>query len=352
MKKALKIILLILLVIGAVLFRNIWESGAFKKIENSFSGVTTRIDGLAGAEDITVDQSTGIAFLSSDDRWVNNKGKELIKGAIYRLNLNDSVIQPVNLTVDFPEQDFRPHGLSLYQTPEGKKILFVINHRRSGNVVEIFEYRNDSLIRVDTVRHELLISPNDIVGVGARSFYFTNDHDTKPTMGRTIKDLLMIGSGNVGYYDGKDMTATGIEGINYANGINMSGDGKKLYVAATTGKKILIYNREISNGELKLSAELDTDTGVDNIELNSNGDLWIGCHPQMLKFLFHAKDETKLSPSEIIRLKNLGNDRFEQSTVYMNDGTEISASSVGAVYRDKLLIGPVFQRHMVLAEMK
>ena len=103
---------------------------------------------------------------------------------------------------------------------------------------------------------------------------------------------------------------------------------------------------------LTKSSEWDANTGVDNIELDLEGNLWVGCHPQMLKFLSHAKDESKWSPSEIIKLTMLSNGQIEQKTIYMNDGSEISGSSVGAVYKDKLLIGPVFQNHIVLGRMK
>ena len=93
-------------------------------------------------------------------------------------------------------------------------------------------------------------------------------------------------------------------------------------------------------------------TGVDNIELDADGNLWVGCHPKLLKFLSHDKDEKAASSSEIIRLRNLGNGKWEQVTVYLNDGSQISASSVGAVYKNRLLIGPVFQRHILLARME
>ena len=352
MKKLLKIFLIFLLIIALFALNAIWQSGSFKTIENNFAGPSQKIVGLAGVEDITIDQTTGIAFLSSDDRWAKLFRKQPTKGAIYTLNLNDSIPHPLSMTAHFADENFHPHGISFYQTPEGKKMLFVVNHKQLDNTIEIFEYRNDSLLHQKTISDALLVSPNDVVGVGENAFYFTNDHNEKASKWRGIKDLLTIGTGNVCYFDGQKMHSTSIEGIKYANGINISADGKKLYVASTSGKKILFYDRDIATGMLTKSSEWDANTGVDNIELDTEGNLWVGCHPQMLKFLSHAKDESKWSPSEIIKLTMLSNGQIVQKTIYMNDGSEISGSSVGAVYKDKLVIGPVFQNHIVLGRMK
>lgn len=352
MKKTLLTSLVIIFLLGLFVLKTVWQSGSFRIINNTFSGTIQVIDGLPGVEDITIDAANGLAFLSSDDRWETMLRNQPIKGAIYTMDLNDSLPQPVNVTSRFQQEDFHPHGISLYPTRDGKKILFVVNHRKSGSCVEVFEYKNDSLQHLESILDDLIISPNDVVGVGERSCYVTNDHNEKVSAWRGIKDLLTIGTGNVCFYDGHTVQATSIEGLKYANGINISRDGKKVYVAASTDRKILVYDRDSVSGALTLSDEINTGTGVDNIELDTEGNLWVGCHPQLLKFLSHAKDETAKSPSEIIRLKNAGNGKWEQVTVYLNDGSQISASSVGAVYKDILLIGPVFQRHFLLGKMK
>jgi arylesterase / paraoxonase len=347
----LKIILLILVLLGVYVLNTLNEAGYFKTIENRFDGTTQIVDGIVGTEDITIDQKTGLAFLSSDDRMSKKLRKPLQQGGIFALNLNDSIAKPRLLTLNFLQNDFHPHGISFYNSPSGKKILFVVNHRKSSSYIERFEYKNDSLIHLESISDELLISPNDIVAIGENSFYFTNDHDEKLSSWRSIKDILKVGMGNVCYYKGGKMSKTHIEGIKYANGINVSLDAKTLYLATTSSNKLLIYDIEKTPNEPILQKEINTKTGVDNIELDTEGNLWIGCHPQALKFLAHAKDFSKKSPSEIIKLTKKG-DGFEQKSIYMNDGSQISASSVGAVYKDWLLIGPVFQNKIVLAKLK
>jgi arylesterase/paraoxonase len=352
MKRALGFVFLIILIIGLFALKTVWQSGAFKTIPNEFTGTVRKIEGFPGVEDITIDRSTGIAFLSSDDRWATILRKQHVKGSIYRLNLNDSLPLPVLLTADFSQEDFHPHGISLFRLPGGQKILFVVNHRNSGSTIERFEYRNDSLLHRESISDDLIVSPNDVVGVGEREFYFTNDHNEKNSTLRRIKDLLTIGTGNVCYYDGSLVKVTSVQDVKYANGVNVSPDGRKIYVAASSARSILVCDRDPSTGALTKSEEIFTNTGVDNIELDSAGNLWVGCHPQLLKFLAHAGDEKVNSPSEIIKLTLLRNGKFEQHTIYMNDGSEISASSVGAVYKNTLLIGAVFQRHFLVTRMK
>jgi arylesterase/paraoxonase len=348
--RKLFIIILSFVLIAAVLgFKTYYQSGAFRTITNKFQGTVKKMGGVSGVEDITVDQSTGIAFLSSMDRWREKQGNKT-RGAIYSLNLNDSTANPENLTTNLVFE-FMPHGISLFHSPTGKTILFAINHRRDGNYIEVFEYRNDSLIHRESISDPLMISPNDVVGVGERSFYFTNDHNEKASSSRLLKDLLAMGTGEVIYYAGGKAVRTSVEGIQYANGINVNAEGTQVYVASTTGKEIIVCDRDVASGSLREITRVPCGTGVDNIEIDGVGDLWVGCHPQMLKFLSHSKDENTISPSEVIKVSAGKDGKFNIETMYMNDGSEISASSVAAPYKNRLLIGPVFQRHILLTTL-
>jgi arylesterase / paraoxonase len=350
MKKVGFGVLIAIVALGLFALRTVWRSGSFKTITNNFSGSVQKMEGIVGGEDIAIDQQTGVAYVSSDDRWASALYRQPVKGAIFSLNLNDSLPQPKNLTTDFAQPDFHPHGISFYTAEDGTKWLFVVNHRENVQAIEIFEINGDTLNHLQSISHEAIISPNDVVAIGKREFYFTNDHNEPPSGWRAFKDILTIGTGNVCFFDGTSVEVFD-DGLKYANGINKSPDGKRIYVAVPSDLKILIYDRDLSTGALTKSDEIVTGTGVDNIDVDEEGNLWVGCHPQLLKFLSHAKEEAALSPSEIIKLTNLGNGKFEQQTIYMNDGSEISGSSVGAVYKDKLLIGPVFERHILVAEL-
>lgn len=344
MKRFLKALLVTLVIIGLWILKTLYDAGQFKTIIPHNEGISIdSLKGIPGTEDLTIDQQTGIAFLSSDDRWAYRLHKKPVKGAIYGLNLNDSISHGVVLTTHFQKQNFHPHGLSLFTTPNGQKFLFVINHQLGSNlkdsvaVVERFAYRNDSLVYLETISDPLFISPNDLVAVGERQFYLTNDHDRKADLWRTIGDFLQLKGGFVVYFDGQKASAVS-DKMQYANGINA--DSKRVFVAASSAKEIYVFDRNVSNGVLTLKHTIELGTGPDNIELDAEGNLWIGCHPQLLKFISHADHPEKLSPSQVVKINAQD---FGWKEIYLNDGRPLSASSVVAIYKNKMLIGPVFQ---------
>ncbi|MDP5120633.1 MAG: hypothetical protein NWQ46_03480, partial [Spirosomaceae bacterium] len=100
----------------------------------------------------------------------------------------------------------------------------------------------------------------------------------------------------------------------------------------------------------------NTGVGVDNIEFDETGNLYIGCHPQLLKYLGHAKDSTKLSPSVFLKLTyNDADKTFTQETLYTDDGSNLSGGSVAAPYtkpngEQVILAGSVFERKILVLE--
>ena len=344
MKLWLKIVLSLLVIILFFVGRLLLNSGFFTEIKPHFKGNMVKIEGFEGNEDATVDRKTGIALISSPAFNLNNNG------SIFMLNLNESSPKPINLTQKLPFTSFHPHGLYLYQLTNGQKRLFVINHRTDGQYIEIFQFTDSSLVHLESIQNPLFISPNDIVAVGEHQFYLTNDHDESLSSWRSKKDILQIPMGNVCFYDGKNAKVVA-ESIMYANGINKSLDGKTIFVASASGRKILVYERNTQEEILTETDEIAIN-GPDNIDIDEVGNLWVGCHPKLLKFLAHSKDHFKLSPSEIIKITYHGKGTAQSESIYLNDGSEISASTVAVPYKDKLLIGSVFEKHILLGTFK
>jgi arylesterase/paraoxonase len=342
----------IVVIVLAIIWRvvdTIRHAGEFKTLKPHFSGRCQKISGAVGAEDITIHPQSGVAFISSNDRRALLAG-ERTQGAIYAYDLKSETPALKNLTQDFAEP-FHPHGISLYLGENSEASLFVVNHRPDGEFIEIFDYQDSILVHRESIRGELMTSPNDVVAVGARSFYVTNDHGNVSALGRTAEEYLLLARSYVLYYDGQSFKKVA-EDILYANGINVSHDGKTVYVAACTGLKIHVYDRDAASGALKLKKEIPLGTGVDNIELDAEGNLWAAAHPQLLTFTKHAKDPAKHSPSEILKISFGKNGDFQIDPIYLNAGEEISGSSVGAVFGQKLLIGSVFEKHFLVCEMK
>jgi arylesterase/paraoxonase len=344
MKLWLKILLVIIAIILFFVGKMLVNAGFFTEIKPHFNGTVTKIDGFNGAEDIVVDRQTGLALIAA----TNFTSPE--NGAIFLLNLKAENPKPINLTKTLPFKSFHPHGISFYQSPNGTKKLFVVNHRDEGQFIEIFQFTDSTLVHLESITNTLFISPNDIVAVGERAFYLTNDHDEPFSDWRSKKDLLQIPMGNVCYFDGKNAQIMA-KGILYANGINKSLDGTKIFVASASGQKIKIFDRNIKSEKLTETDEIAIN-GPDNIDVDEEGNLWVGCHPKLLAYVAHSKDHSKLSPSEIIKIAYKGKGSAHLESIYLTDGSEISGSTVGVIFDDKLLIGSVFEKHVLLNTLK
>ncbi|MGM0404023.1 MAG: strictosidine synthase family protein [Thermodesulfobacteriota bacterium] len=344
MKKRIIFIGAILLLVFVLAAKTLYDAGHFKTITPHSGGSCVTIPGIPGPEDITVDSPAGIAFISSDDRRAAAAG-EPVQGAVYALDLNGQRYKPVDLTADFTKE-FHPHGISLYKTEKGETLLFVINHTTAGSFVEIFEYRNNRLDHRESIGHPLMFSPNDLVAVGPRRFYATNDHGNASKWGRILEEYLQLARAYVVYFDGNKMEIAA-KRFKYANGINTSIDGKRVYVATTIGRSLHVLSRDIPTGALTKEFAIHLNTGADNIERDEEGNLFVACHPKLLDFAAHAKDREAVSPSQVLKISFLDRNQYSIEEVYLDEGKEISASSVAAPYKGGFVIGQVFDGHIL-----
>jgi sugar lactone lactonase YvrE len=133
------------------------------------------------------------------------------------------------------------------------RYLFVIAHaKRSGPVrhsVHKFAISPDApgeLRYVETFESsEHLISPNDVMPVGERAFFVTNDHTGRSEAAMLLQDLQVLPTNlfptNVVYFDGGRWQVA-VDGLFTANGINTSPDRSLLYVADAGRGTVLTYN--------------------------------------------------------------------------------------------------------------
>lgn len=195
----------------------------------------------------------------------------------------------------------------------------------------------------------MISTPNDILAIGEESFFITNDHGarTRPTL--QLETFLQLPWSNVVYYSPKEQKVVA-SGIKYANGINMSPDGKQIFVASTIGKSVLVYSPDKTNN-LTLVKSIPCDTGVDNIEVDQKtGDLYIGAHPKMLTFLMHVFFPNKKALSEVIRIKKADGYKNVERLVLSN-GEDLSASSVAVHYNGKVFVGSVFDDGLLVCSV-
>ncbi len=334
-------------IVAVILFLRLAAAAGTFKAMVEWQGAACRvIEAVPGPEDIVIDRERGFAFVAATDRRLTTSGSPEaanVRGGIYLIDLNRPVEQWALASVT-PAQpsSFRPHGLGLYVSETGARSLFVVSHPagRSDEVVIFDVDEQGQLNHRRTVSDPLLTDLNDVQPVGADAFYATNDHGDG--MGTLLQDFLMLDQANLVYFDG-EVARIAADGLTYANGVNVSADGREVYVAETLDGVVRIYDRDLDSGSLTLVDYAAIGTGVDNIDVLENGELLVGAHPKMFDFMRHAEDPEALSPSQVIsiQLKEDGGGRVR--TLYLDNGEELSGVAVAAGYGDIMLLGPVFQ---------
>jgi arylesterase/paraoxonase len=347
LKRLLAVVGILVVVAGAATAWLLGRGGAFKSLEPHFAGRCEALPLEGSGEDILVDRERGIAYLSLLDRRSLVEGKD-VQGTVARVDLNSRPFTAVSALATQPAA-FRPHGLSLYVAPDGSRRLFVINHGQERGVdpeaVEIFDETSPGeFTHAETVRGAELHSPNDLVAVGPRQFYVAND---KPLGGGLAAGLQQVGIGGSGlsYFDGPDGRYV-LEDIASGGGINASADRGTLYVAETAGKRVRVLARQ-ANGDVSEVARIPMETSPDNIDVAADGSIWVTGHANTLALIRHFIAGSP-APTQVWRVVPADGAAGSPEEIYLDDGTQMSAGSVGATFNDLLLIGSITERKILV----
>lgn len=341
MKKSLYILTTIILVICLFFLYTFFTTGFFRKIKDKPYGTVYQELSLAGAEDMTVSYADSFMIISQDDRRAIRNGEEK-QGGIYYIDLRKKPFQLELISGNFGEE-FHPLGISLWKIDSGHYSLYVINRSSRGNAIEEFSLVNRNLVHIKTIKGTYLVSPNDLVAVEKNKFYFTNDHGLKSAPGVFFENYLGLSLCKVIYYDGAQLKEVA-KGISYANGINYDPVLHEIYVASSRKFRIKVYKPQ-EDGTLVWEKDIDTGTGVDNLEFDGDGNLWAGAHPNLLGFTAYASGRKPAAPSEVIEITP-GSNRV--TSLFVNDGSLISASSVAIPFDDFLFVGSVMDDHVLV----
>lgn len=348
MKKRKKIFVFIILLLAGFILYIFSTTGFFRTIENKNNDTIYKKIAIAGVEDITIDAENDFGVFISYDRASERDGMPK-NGGIYAIYFKDGAIS-TKLLSEKHSIKLSPHGISLIEIDSAKHRLFVINHAQ-GESIEVYDlFHKDSLVHVRTMRNELIYSPNDIVAISEDKFYVTNDHYYSNTIGRLAENYLEISKCETIYFDGSDYRVVDND-LSYANGINFDSNRDLMFIASPRSFKINVYNR-LQNGDLDYIESIDCGTGVDNIEFDKEGNLWIGCHPNLLAFSSYAKGNREFSPSEIIKINYRKKGDFAVQSIYVDDGKQMSASTVAAIYDNLMVLGNVMDNHFLVLEQK
>ncbi len=342
--KTLKFASLFLVLILCFAFYIVQSTGFFRTIENRFDGkIKQKID-VVGAEDMQIDYEAEFLLISSDDRAGHRDGNS-VQGALYKIDLTDPSLTPLKLPTTY-SGEFYPHGISMKRLNDSVHRVLAVNHVRSTHSIELFDLKNDTLQYIRTLKDETMVSPNDVVALDNGRFYYTNDHGNIQGFKRMLEEYLGLRASNVGYFDGERFREVA-DGIAYANGVNYDASRNLLFVASPRGFLVKVYEVRQS-GELIFRENIDCGTGVDNIEFDPNGKIWIGSHPSLLHFASYSQAKKDKAPSEIVTIDYRGEGDFSVESIYLEDGSDMSAATVAVPYRDLIFLGNVMDDHLLV----
>ena len=339
--------ILLILFIGLLLFVGhlLVSTGFFRTIEPKFDGKVLKTIALKGAEDIMISHVDSFALISATNRAVYPPNSEE-KGGLYLIDLTTNDFTPIPLTTAF-KQPFAPHGISFFKKDSSYQVM-AVNHTPKGHFIEVFELNGKRLDHIKTLKHPSMVQPNDIVLVGENKFYFTNDHKYTTGFGKYFEEYSGAALSNVVYFDGNSYSEVA-KGIAYANGINYDRKRQLLYVASPRRFQIKVYKIE-PNRSLTYIESIPCGTGVDNIELDQGGNLWVGAHPNLLRFSAYAKGAKKTAPSEIIKIKYRNKGDYSVEKIYVEDGQKMSGSTVAAPFGNLIFMGNVLDDNFLILE--
>ena len=341
-------------VVAYIAYGIVLLSGLTRPLETQLVDACHRVDIAPGAEDIQYDAETGLVFITADNRRASghddHSAETTESNGIYVLDVTPDRIEDIGVPVRVsPEtlSDFRPHGLYLWSDNAGTKRLFVVNHPSTGEeIIEIFDVGEGGyLTHSESISFPEMFFPNDVVAVGPRQFYATNFLRNKHGNMAIAEILLALPLTTVVYFDG-ETGRTVADGLAFANGINLSPDQKTLYVAEWSKQRISVFDRNNDNS-LKKRSTIKLPTAVDNLDIDDDGKIWVGGQPRMFDFIANITDPDTIVPSMGVVVDPKTQ---KPQTKFVSKNGEINASSVAAIAGDKLLMGAVFDGHILVCD--
>lgn len=301
-----------------------------------FNGDYTRIEVGPGPEDIALDTSFGMERLivSCSER----RSEDYSRNGFYDYNIPSGKL--VKLPMDgLPDSiQFRPHGIDIGLI-NGKRILYCVNHEKNAEEfppkgrqsILVFVLQADKVVFQEQLTDRILISPNDVCTDHNGGIYVSNDSGER---NNSIEKLFELRRSTVIHYDGASWKYVG-DKFKYANGVGVRNN--RLFVTGTQEDLVASY-RIVEGGDLTERINTPSMKGNDNITF-SDGKLVTTAHLDFMNFLKHVKHDDKPSSCAVysIDLKT-----HVLDTMYLDNGTVLSAASTGLVYKGNLYVSQVF----------
>jgi arylesterase / paraoxonase len=156
-----------------------------------------------------------------------------------------------------------------------------------------------------------------------------------------------VGYSKLVYFDG-DAGRSVLTDVASGGGINAAPDGSLIYIAETGGQRLRVLSRN-ADGSLTDVIKVPLGTSPDNIDVTADGSLTIAAHANLVALIQHFISGAP-APAQVLLVSGSPKAGYTVDEIYLNTGEEISASSVGATYNNKLLIGSIDALQVLICE--
>ena len=315
-------------------WRFLASHGVFTSVKLLSPGLCRTIEGVPGAGDIAVDSTDRIAFIAVAAHAPSKRD------GLYAYAYGSPGARLVKLSG--APSDFHPVAISL-RRDAGGATLMAINHRGDGGFsVAVFTLEitagTAKLAEIGSVTGDVLIDPADIAALDANRFYVVNRHTSHTKLGRWLDDVFALPRSNVLYFDGVKFVPVA-EQLIAASGLDLSRDGRFVFVSENSGRTLLSFGRNPFTGQLDNAGSLAIPSGLEKVNVSDDGDVWIAGQPKTFAVNTFRGDPARPAPSQVFRVTVRGGVPQSVSLVYANRGDEIGAASAAALAGGHLFIG-------------
>ncbi|KAK9899835.1 calcium-dependent phosphotriesterase [Cystobasidium minutum MCA 4210] len=220
------------------------------------------------------------------------------------------------------------------------------------STVEIFETRlgSETWTHVKSVKHPLLVTPNNLVATGPRSFYASNDHVDKTSWKRSFYLAYAHfppSASSIVHCDASGGTSECIPaatGIFYPNGITR-GPENTIYVASTVTGEIKQFQIQADYTLVEGDTVARIPSPVDNIAVDEKGAIIVATLPDMLGFVGRSKNQAGLCPATVWKVTNETSDqkfygkKYHQERLWSDGKGDLAPGMTNAqLYKGKLYV--------------
>ncbi|KAK1962016.1 calcium-dependent phosphotriesterase [Colletotrichum sublineola] len=326
---------------------------------------------LQACEDMWLSEATRQLFLACSDplarqQWMPNAAHFNASGRSTR----DAIVA---LNIDSPKGDafegrilstpgfsgtagdglLQLVGLTGIDLSEGDKIhLLLVNNRPSvdpvtgefldqasvgaNSTIEVFETGPQAveMKHIRTFASVNISTPNNIAALSSETIYFTNDKGASKV---GLKSLVspLLGQGDVSFCSASSGCKRVSERHRYPNGLVRGLDGL-IYVPSVMTGGIQVYRVLSEDDGLQKVAEIPVPYAIDNLSVDSKGDIYAAVFPRAIEMLQATKDPLNAKPkSAAVRISKEGEGVYVWEKVIEDGASEVLPGSTVVVHDAK-----------------